>query len=136
VLVPLYARLYSNWSHDSQPLRAVLIGPIRALSYAFTHGLPAAALGACWAGGTQPWHVSIPVTACAKLICTMAGLGLSSLMIGENLVALGIATMGMLLDKAGLWLGTSATSAFTSNVLTWMFGASVVFHCVLPSKRS
>ena len=69
------------------PARAVLLGPLQALTYVLNQGLMAACLGACWSRGV-PWAASIPATAAVRVGGTLAYIGLSSWTLNENLFSL------------------------------------------------
>jgi hypothetical protein len=84
----------------------VLLGPLRALSYVFLHGLLAATLGTLWR-----WRVGWWASICAGALVRMAGqlayLILSSITMNENLFAVMLSNVHALLDQVSAALGTS-----------------------------
>lgn len=75
---------------------AVLVGPVRAASFLLIYGFLSLALGISWSLKI-PWTLSVPISSVARLIGYAAYLGLSSVMLGENLLALAIASVHSLL---------------------------------------
>lgn len=63
-----------------------------------------------------------------KVACQAASLALASVTVGENLLAIAISTIGVYLDKAGLMLGTNATSNITYNFLFGAFLCSLTLN--------
>lgn len=111
-------------------MSVVLLGPVKAVSYLLSHGLSAAFLADCFSRGVA-WRVSIPIVTIAKAGCQMTSLLLASLTMGEDLLALSVSNIGMLLDKAGLLLGMSSSSAATTTFLYTIFALSFVLSCAL-----
>jgi hypothetical protein len=64
--------------------RAVLMGPVRAVTYLLVYGLLSLTLGACWAA-RLPWVLSIPLGALARIGGYLAYIALSSWVTNENL---------------------------------------------------
>lgn len=108
----------------------MLLGPLRALSYALTHGVPSAILADCWARGV-PWKASIPLVGGVKTVCQLATVGLASVTMGQNLMALSVANIGAMLDRAGVMLfKSSSAGAFATNQLLYgFFGVMLVLNC-------
>ena len=48
---------------------------------------------------------------------------------GQNLLALSVTAIGMMLDKGGLMLGTTASAAVTNTFLYCVFGVALAFNC-------
>lgn len=113
----------------------MLLGPLRALSYALTHGVPSAILADCWARGT-PWKASVPLVGVVKTVCQLATVALASVTMGQNLVALSVANIGAMLDRAGVMLfKSSAAGAFATNQLLYgFFGVMLVLNCARPHR--
>jgi hypothetical protein len=120
-------------SFTTADAHAVLLGPIRAISYILAHGFEAAVLAQCITR-KLPFGASITAVAAARAVCQLSTLVLSSVTIGQNILQLIVTNLGMLLDKAGLMLGTNASSLATTNFLYGVFVFSVAFNCALPPE--
>lgn len=103
----------------------MLLGPVRAVSYFVGHGFSAAILSHCFCR-QAPWKVSIPIVAVTKAVSQLASLLLASLAIGQNLLALTVASIGMMLDKSGLLAGSAIAS---NQFLYGVFGAALALNC-------
>ena len=66
---------------------AVLLGPLKALSYLLEHGLSSAALGALWRWRVH-WSLSMAAGSVVRITSTVGVLALSSWALNEDLVAL------------------------------------------------
>lgn len=65
---------------------AVLLGPLRAVSYTLLHGLLAATLGTLWKAGSNFW-LCVVVGALVRMTGQLSYLVLSSVTMNENLFA-------------------------------------------------
>ncbi len=86
---------------------AVLLGPLRALSYVLIHGVLAAALGAMWRQRANFW-LCVLGGACVRMLGQLAYLVLSSVTMNENLFAIMMSNVYAMLVRAGLGFGWSA----------------------------
>lgn len=77
---------------------AVLLGPIRALSYLFAHGLEAATLGALWRWRVH-WGASMAAGILVRVASQLGGLLISSWAVNENLFALLLESTTSLLER-------------------------------------
>jgi hypothetical protein len=75
---------------------AVLLGPLRAITYVLMHGMLAAALGSMWVW-QWPWGLSIISGAVLRMAGQLGYLVLSSLTMNENLFAVMLANVHNLL---------------------------------------
>ena len=116
----------------SSLLVLALAGPHRALSFALLHGAPAAVIGACWAGGAK-WAVSIPASAAVRAAGTLLSLGLSSLLLGENVVALAASQAHALLDQLAATAGAASPpfAAVVGFILFAVVANSVAYVALL-----
>lgn len=63
---------------------AVLLGPVRAITYLLVYGVLSLSLGVAWAW-RLPWAVSVPLGALARIGGYLAYIVLSSWVTNENL---------------------------------------------------
>jgi hypothetical protein len=77
-------------------LPAVLLGPLRAITYVLMHGMLAAALGSMWVW-QWPWGLSIISGAVLRMAGQLGYLVMSSLTMNENLFAVMLANVHNLL---------------------------------------
>lgn len=83
------------------PDAAVLLGPLRAITYVLMHGGLAAALGSMWVW-QWPWAASILAGAGLRMAGQLGYLVLSSLTMNENLFAVMLANVHNLLVRGRL----------------------------------
>jgi Predicted membrane protein (DUF2232) len=112
-------------------LCAVLLGPVRAISYLLSHGLTAAALAQCISRKTG-FAKSLLTVAAYNAVAVVASVTLTSLTIGVNVPAFIVSNMGMMLDKLGRVLGTTATSAANNELLFIVCATGAMLHSALP----
>jgi hypothetical protein len=77
---------------------AVLLGPLRAVTYVLLHGGLAAALGSMWAAGWS-WSASVLAGAALRMSGQLGYLLLSSVTMNENLFAVMLANVHNLLVR-------------------------------------
>ena len=90
--------------HPPLPPHEVLTGPVRALTFLLVYGLLSLALGAAWAAHL-PWWLSIPGATGVRILGYLSYIQLSSWALGENLLALMVASAHALLDQLSAALG-------------------------------
>ena len=110
----------------------MLLGPFRAVSYILSHGLAALVLGVCMVSKTR-FAVAVPAIAATRFVSQMAAVSITSLAMGQNILALVVANVGMMLDKAGLFFGFSGSAAATSQLLWGVVFASILANCAHPA---
>lgn len=86
------------------PLPAVLLGPLRAVTYVLMHGMTAAALGTMWVW-RWPWAVSVLVGSVSRMAGQMGYLLLSSFTMNENLFAVMVANVHNLMVRCSVKKG-------------------------------
>lgn len=82
------------------PPFAVLLGPLRAVSYLLIHGLLAASLGHMWVAQTNFW-LSAAMGGLVRMAGQFAYLILSSLTMGENIFAIMMSNVYAMLVGCG-----------------------------------
>jgi Na+/serine symporter len=102
----------------------VLLGPLRAISYIFLHGILAATLGSLWRYHAS-WWVSVPLGALVRMAGQLAYLVLSSVTMNENLFAVMLSNVHALLDQISAALGTSGAPS-TTAVVSMIFALLLV----------
>tara|TARA_B100001540_G_scaffold200878_1_gene176909 strand:- start:15 stop:629 length:615 start_codon:yes stop_codon:yes gene_type:complete len=84
----------------------VISGPLRSSNYLFLHGLMAIALGVAW-NARCTWWVTVPLSALTRSLGIFASLGLSSLILRENVMQLLVNQMYGLLDQIAANIGAT-----------------------------
>jgi hypothetical protein len=77
----------------------------------------------------------VPLMAVTKILCSLASLALASLTMGEDLLSIAICSVGAMLDKAGLMLGSTASSAASATFLYGAFAVALTLNSMLPFSR-
>ncbi|GIL91598.1 hypothetical protein Vretimale_9635 [Volvox reticuliferus] len=122
-------------------LLVVLLGPLRAMSYFFLHGLLAATLGSLWSARGGFW-VGVMAGALVRMFGQLSYLVMSSVTMNENMFALLLSNVYNMLDQVSAALGlTGAPSPLAVNCtifslllingLTYCFLVHVVYRVVL-----
>ncbi|GIL53480.1 hypothetical protein Vafri_9072 [Volvox africanus] len=122
-------------------LLVVLLGPLRAMSYFFLHGLLAATLGSLWSARGGFW-VGVMAGALVRMFGQLSYLVMSSVTMNENMFALLLSNVYNTLDQVSAALGlTGAPSPLAVNCtifslllingLTYCFLVHVVYRVVL-----
>lgn len=86
----------------------ILLGPVKALTYVFTHGITAATLGVTWAR-RWGWAAGIGLGAVARLTGYVGFLAVSCWVTRENLFALMITSSCSTIDQVSALVGHSGT---------------------------
>ncbi|GFR50418.1 hypothetical protein Agub_g12635 [Astrephomene gubernaculifera] len=124
-------------------LLVVLLGPLRALSYFFLHGLLAASLGAMWKLGANFW-LGIVLGAVVRMGGQLSYLVMSSVTMNENMFALLLSNVYNLLDNVTAAMGITGApsplvvsslvfSLLLVNGLIYCFLVHVVYRVLLNS---
>lgn len=119
----------------------MLLGPLRAVTYALMHGILAASLGTLWRW-QAPWALSIPLGAVIRMAGQLGYLMLSSVTMNENLFAVLLANVHALLDQLSAAVGFSGTPSVVAvvsmifalllvNGLCYVFLLHVIYWFVL-----
>ena len=124
----LHRRFEKNSAlRHARPPRAVLLGPLRAVTYVCMHGLLAGALGSLWARGSPAhsnapagsggrrasaaWWLGVLAAALVRMGGQFAYLLFSSLTLNENLFAIMLSNVHGLLDQIGAATGSPGAAA-------------------------
>ncbi|EFJ47259.1 hypothetical protein VOLCADRAFT_81593 [Volvox carteri f. nagariensis] len=122
-------------------LLVVLLGPLRAMSYLFLHGLLAATLGSLWSSRVGFWP-GVVAGALVRMCGQLSYLVMSSVTMNENMFALLLSNVYNMLDQASAALGLSGapsplavnctiSSLLLINGLTYCFLVHVVYRVLL-----
>ncbi|KAG2434726.1 hypothetical protein HXX76_007616 [Chlamydomonas incerta] len=122
-------------------LLVVLLGPLRAASYLWLHGLLAATLGSLWKARCGFW-TCIAAGAVVRMFGQFAYLLMSSVMMNENMWALMLSNVYNMLDQISASLNISGApspllvscmvgSLLLVNSLTYNFLVQLVYRMLL-----
>ncbi|PNW81039.1 hypothetical protein CHLRE_07g340150v5 [Chlamydomonas reinhardtii] len=122
-------------------LLVVLLGPLRAASYLWLHGLLAATLGSLWKARCGFW-TCIAAGAAVRMLGQFAYLLMSSVMMNENMWALMLSNIYNMLDQISASLNISGApspllvscmvgSLLLVNSLTYNFLVQLVYRMLL-----
>jgi hypothetical protein len=110
---------------------AVLLGPLRAITYVLMHGMLAAALGSMWVW-QWPWGLSIISGAVLRMAGQLGYLVLSSLTMNENLFAVMLANVhNLLVSCFFLFLCVCFATISKESFQIWCFELAVAVAFVL-----
>jgi len=102
-------------------LLATISGPLRAMNYLCLHGALAYALGGMWTCEAS-WWATIPASALVRTLGILTSLGVSSLVLRENVMRLLVTQMYSMIDQFAA--GVGATFAPT---MTWIWATALFF---------
>ncbi|GLC34320.1 hypothetical protein PLESTB_000742500 [Pleodorina starrii] len=122
-------------------LLVVLLGPLRAMSYLFLHGLLAATLGSLWSAQAGFWP-GVVAGALVRMVGQLSYLVMSSVTMNENMFALLLSNVYNMLDQTSAALGLTGAPSVTAvnctifsllliNGLTYCFLVHVVYRVML-----
>lgn len=114
------------------PTLAVLLGPVRMITYLLMHGLYAVSLAALWSLRC-PWWLSIPAAAAVRLLGTVGYIAVTSWTLNENFFALILAGVFSLLDQILAMLGVSGAPSLLAVQVTMasLFAVNCLFYVLL-----
>ncbi|KAL0033970.1 hypothetical protein WJX79_000296 [Trebouxia sp. C0005] len=111
-------------------LLLLLLGPIRAVTYFFMHGLLAVSLGALWHWRAH-WGITLVTGAITRLLGTLGYLIVTSWTLNEDLFSLLLANVYSLLDRIAGGSGTPSP-AVVAVVVGCLFAVNCILYvCVM-----
>lgn len=124
-------------------LLLVLLGPVKALTYVFSHGLMAVALGVCWCHHTS-WTVSIAAGTLMRIAGQAGFMLVLSWVTHENVFSLAVTGATSTLDQMRSWAGMQGKVSHTAvvtgiccslavNAVFYLFFMHVVYFILLSN---
>lgn len=111
-------------------LLLLLLGPVRAVTYLFMHGMVAVCLGAMWHWRAY-WGVSLVFGSIIRLLGTLGYLAVTSWILNEDLFALLLANVYSLMDRIAGGSGTPSPAFVAFGIASAFLISSILYVCVM-----
>jgi hypothetical protein len=107
----------------------ILLGPVRAVTYALVYGLLSISLGVSFKAGI-PWGLGVPLGACARLLGQWLYIMVTSWVTNENLLELLVSNAHTLLENMSVWMGGASSTSFNGVAITLisMLAVNALFY--------